>query len=220
MDNIDKIKDSIKKDLLKNIDKVVNDIYASLNNPSFTSNLEDTAFIIEGDPYKELSVSDMLTGKTKCPMPSEKDGNYIEICIDGISKKIKLTDQIFTHLYKFTYKNNMPLKDIPIGILNILEVFEMQQGFHKIKDINAKTTSKWLTGIALVGSLRYQNKTNSPYISNKEAKNIMRGIVKNLKNIYNVINGNSIMIDEDNTGITLFDHKPPIKSIQIVKNNK
>jgi hypothetical protein len=217
MDNTDKIKESIKKDLLKNIDKVVNGIYESLNNPSFTSNLEDTAFILEGNPYKELSLSDILTGKTKCPFPNENEENYIEISIDGISKKIKLSNQIFTHLYKFTYKNGMALKDIPIGILNILEVFEIHQGFQKSKDINSRSTAKWLMGITLFGSIRYQNKINSPYITSKEAKSIVKGITRNLKNIYNVINGNSIMIDENNVGITLFNHKSPDKDIKIVE---
>lgn len=217
MDNIDKIKESIKKDLLKNIDKVVNGIYESLNNPSFTSNLEDTEFIIEGNPYKELSLSDMLTGKIKCPFPSKNGENFIEVSIDGISKKIKLCNQIFTNLYNFTYKKEMTLKDIPVGILNILEVYEIHQGFHKSKDKNSKSTAKWLMGITLFGSIRYQNKVNSPYITSKDAKNIVKRINKNLKTIYNVINGNSIMIDTNNVGITLFSHMELDKGIRIVE---
>jgi hypothetical protein len=217
MDNTDKIKENIKKDLLKNIDKVVNGIYESLNNPSFTTNLEDTAFILEGNPYKELSLSDKLTGKVACPFPNENEENFIEVSIDGISKKIKLSNQIFTHLYKFTYKKAMTLKDIPIGILNILEVFEIHQGFQKSKDPNSRSTSKWLLGITLFGNMRFQNKINFPYITSREAKAIVKGVTKNLKNIYNVINGNSVMIDDEDIGISLFDHKTNDKKIKIVE---
>lgn len=208
MSHSDKIKENIKKDLLKNIDKVVNNIYESLNNLSFANNLEDASFVIEGNPYKKLTLADDLTGKTICPLPLAKangEENYLEVAIDEISRKIKLSEQIFTHLYKFRYKNGMLRKEIPAAILDILEVYEIHHGFIKNKNANLKSTSKWLLGIALFGSMRYQNKTNNPYITSKEAKIIVKGFIKNLKNIYSIIEGKYLMIDENNVGIALFD---------------
>lgn len=214
-----KIKESIKKDLLKNIDKVVDNIYNSLNNPSFSSNLEDTAFVIEGNPYKDLTISDKLTGKEPCPV-STGDSNYIEVVMDEISKKIRLSEQIFTNLYNFKYTKDMPLKDIPIGILNILEVFEIHQRLQKAEDNNAKATAKWLLGITLFASLRFQNKTNSPYITSKDVKGIVKGIVKNLKNVYNVINGNCTMVDPQNVGIFIFNYELSNSTIEFVENKE
>lgn len=214
-----KIKESIKKDLLKNIDKVVNNIYKSLNNPSFSSNLEDTSFVIEGNPYKELTISDKLTGKEQCPT-SNGESNYIEVVMDEISKKIRLSEEIFTHLYNFTYKKDMTLKDIPVGITNILEVFEIHQRFQKANDSNAKSTAKWLLGITLFASIRFQNKINSPYVTSKEVKIIVKGIVKNLKNVYNVINGNSVMVDAENIGIPIFNYNFSNKNIVFIENNE
>ncbi len=211
-----KIKENIKKDLLKNIDKVVDNIYDSLNNPSFRTNLEDSSFVLEGNPYKEPSISDILTGKQPCPPPTNDD-NYIEVSLDAISKKIKLSEQIFTSLYKFRYKKDMTLKDIPNGIICILEVFEIHQRFQKTKDTNSSSTSKWLLGVSLFGSIRYQNKTNSPYITTKEARLIVKGIVKNLKNIYNVINGTCLMVDDGNVGIPIFDHTFNNKEVHILE---
>lgn len=211
----DKIKENIKKDLLKNIDKLVDNIYESLNNPSFSSNLEDSAFVIEGNPYKEPSVSDILTGKQPCPAPVNEE-NYIEVSLDAISKKIKLSEQIFTSLYKFRYKKNMTLKDIPNGVICILEVFEIHQRFQKSKDPNTKSTSKWLLGVSLFGSMRFQNKTNCPYITQKEARLIVKGIVRNLKNIYNVINGTCLMVDDGNIGIPIFDHNFCDKEVHVM----
>jgi hypothetical protein len=211
MDNKGDItKESIRRDLLKNIDRMVDEIYKSINNPPFTVNLEDLPFIIEGNPYKELTFSDKLTGKNTCPLPSivkGKEEKYLEVALDNISKKIRLTEQIFTNLYKFTYKNDMDIKNLPPAIINILEVYEIHESFQATNNPNMRSTNKWLLGVALFGNLRYQNRTNSPYITNKEAKNIVKGFIRNLRTIYYVINGKYVMLDLKNTGITLFDYK-------------
>jgi hypothetical protein len=220
MDKKDKLKETIKKDLLKNIDKVVNDIYKSLNNSSFSAKLDDTQFIIDGDPYKELSISDKLTGKEICPhsnKSSDPEEIYVEVNMDEISKKIRLSEQIFTHEYKFTYKNGMKRKDIPACILNIFEVYEIHINYQKTKNLDFRSTSKWLFGLLMFGNIRLQNKTNSPYITKKEIKKIVKAILRNIKYIYNVLNGKYILIDPDDRGIPLFDHNFDVKHIKLEK---
>jgi hypothetical protein len=215
----DRTKEEIKKDLLKNIDKMVDDIYKSLNNAICITNLENVSFVIEGNPYKQLSDSDVLVGKHTCPVPSEKMSEpYLEVLTDVISKNIKLSEEVFTHHYNFTYKNGMELKDLPAEIINILEIYEMNIVFQETNNPNAKSTQKWLLGIGLLGNLRYQNKMNSPYLTNKEIKSIIRGFIRNLKSIYNILNGRYLMIDDKNKGITLFDClNNPEKEVEIEK---
>ena len=108
--------------------------------------------------------------------------------------------------------------DLPSGIADILEVYEKYVEFLECKSLLVHSTQKWLMGIGFLGILRYKNKTDSPYFTDKEIKSYGKSFIRNLKIIYNLVKGKYFMVDEKDVGIALFDcESNPEKEITIEK---
>lgn len=211
-----KLRKSIKNDILKNLDCIVDSIYDSmevngeLDSPTQEDIVDVIKIIRDTEVEQDKKNLDYYLGKQDMPPPIIKeDGSvevYTEIDMDDICEKIKIANSVFTHLYRYRYrKGNTPIT-IPEEIKEILGVYELSLMYDKQgKASKRDATRKWLMGVALIGIVRFRGLANSPYMLDDDIEESIKLFFKGLKDLYSVFSGKKIMIDPTDAGFCLWD---------------
>jgi hypothetical protein len=207
-------RNTVKKEILNNLDIIVDSICSSEKNVDFSKlsklELEGIAnFIKETIKSQEKKRLDMFLGKKAKPKSLvTKSGTvkkYVEINVDEICRKIKVGDSVFTHLYKYRFHKNTVFADLPDGIKQILAVYKDTLDLTEENDSERlRYAQKWLAGIGLVGIIRFKGLANEPYLLENDVQKLLKKFLKNLENVYNCLNGKSVMIDIKMNGLQLW----------------
>ena len=171
--------------------------------------LEVITLIRENEKRAEKDELSYYLGKQKPPAPIINSygtlSYFIEINIDSICESIKYANEVFRALYKWRYYKGT--QEIPKEILEIISVYDMMVGKWKSDKNRVNGCRKWLTGIALVGIIRFQGKANSPYMTEKEIQKSVSSFLKCVDFLRDVISGEKIMYDKEKKGLNIWEGK-------------
>lgn len=207
-------RNTIKKEILNNIDIIVDSICSSDKNVDFSKLSKDELgqianFIKETIKSQEKKRLDVFLGKKPKPEAVVKNGKtrkYVEINVDEICRRIKVGDEVFTSLFKYTFHKNTTYADLPEGIKQILTVYKDTRHLVEENDVaKLKSAQKWLAGIGLVGIIRFKGLANEPYLLQDDIKKLLKKFIGNLENVYNYLNGKAVMIDTQMKGLLLWN---------------